>query len=138
MKTKIKNFNATDVVILLAIIAIFCGIIFRSSFEKIVDSLFYKVDITYTVEITGADVSELKIGVQVFDSDGNNIGTVVKKDISDDHSKTVLVIETVGKHDSRGNYIGGSTFIAPGKQLDLCLENNKVFPALVKKVEYNS
>ena len=138
MKKKIKSFNATDFVILLAFIAIICGIIFRSSFEKIVDSLFYKADITYTVELSGTNMPELKKGVEIFDGDRNSIGTIVDKTSSHDRTKTIITIETVGKHDNRGNYIGASTFIAPGKQLDLCLKNNKIFPSLVKKVEYKS
>ena len=138
MKKRIKNFNVTDFVILLAFIAIICGIFFRSSFEKIVDSLFYKADIVYTVEIMGTNIPELKNGTEVFDGDGNSIGTITSKTMSEDRAKTLFVIETVGKHDNRGNYIGASTFIAPGKQLDLCLKNNKVFSSLVKKVEYES
>ncbi len=138
MTNKIKRFNSADVIIILAVIAVVCGIIFRSSFEKLVDSLFYKADITYTVEITGMNVPDLKRDVEVFDSDGNSIGVIIKKEVSDDRMKTVLTISTVGKHDNRGNYIGNSTFIAPGKQLEICLKNNKVFSTLVKKVEYKS
>ncbi len=138
MTNKIKRINSADVIILLAVIAVVCGIIFRTSFEKLVDSLFYKADITYTVEIAGMNVPELKKDVEVFGSDGNSIGVIIRKDISDDRMKTVLVISTVGKHDNQGNYIGASTFIAPGKELEICLKNNKVFSSLVKKVEYKS
>lgn len=114
------------------------GIIFRSSFEKLVDNLFYKADITYTVEINGMNVPELKKDVEIFDGEGNSFGVIVKKTVSDDRTRTVLTVSTVGKHDDRGNYIGNSTFIAPGKQLDFCLKDNKVFSSLVKKVEYST
>ena len=114
------------------------GIIFRSSFEKLVDNLFYKADITYTVEINGMNVPELKKGVEIFDGEGNSFGVIVKKTVSDDRTRTVLTVSTVGKHDDRGNYIGNSTFIAPGKQLDFCLKLKKVISSLVKKVEYST
>lgn len=138
MKNRIKRFNGTDIIIVLAVLAVVCGIVFRTSFEKLVDSLFYKAEITYTVEIAGVNVFELKNGVEVYDTDGNSIGVVVKKTVSDDRTKSVITINTIGKHDSHGNYIGNSTFIAPGKQLDICLKSNKVFSALVKKVEYTT
>lgn len=138
MKKNIKRFNSADIVVVLAVVAILCAIIFRTSFEKMVDSLFYKADITYTVEITGMNVPELKKDVEVFDSEGNSIGVIIKKVVSEDRMKTVLTIFTEGKHDNRGNYIGNSTFIAPGKQIDLCLKNNKTFSSVVKKVEYES
>lgn len=138
MTNKIKRFNSADVIIILAVVAVFCGIFFRNSFEKLVDSLFYKADITYTLEIAGMNYPELSKNVELYDSDGAGIGVIVKKEISQEHTKTVLTVSTVGKHDNKGNYIGNSTFIAPGKQLDICLKNNKVFSALVKKVEYLS
>ena len=138
MTNRIKRFNSADVIIILAVVAVVCGLLFRNSFERLVDSLFYKADITYTLEISGTNYPELNKNVELYDSEGANIGVIIKKEISEERTKTVLTVSTVGKHDNRGNYIGNSTFIAPGKQLDICLKNNKVFSTLVKKVEYSS
>ena len=134
----IKRFNFSDFVIVFALLVIVCGLIFRQPAENIIDDLYNKANISYEVEIDGIGYNDLKSGIEIFDARENTLGIIKNVKTNSEKNTTILVIETEGKHNSRGNYIGDSIFVAAGKKMDFCLKNNKVFSALVKKVQYSA
>lgn len=140
MKKNIKKFNGTDVVILLALIAVASAIIFRNSAEKMIEDLFYKTQITYFVLADKEGTENLKEGMILFDNEKNMLGTV--ENIKDDTDTSEeypdryeIEISTQGMRDSIGTYIGDGMFIAPGKNLQLYTDENNSFICIVRKVE---
>ncbi len=138
MKKGIKSFNFADFIILLALLVVICGVAFKKPVEKVIDELYYKADITYELEIGKEYKNKFEVGSKLHDEKGIYIGSVVEVNADDSNRTVNLTIETQGKHDNKGNYIGDSMFIAPGKKMDLYLDNNDVVKALVKKVQYDT
>ena len=138
MKKGIKSFNFADFIILLALLVVICGAAFKKPVEKVIDELYSKADITYELEISKEYKNKFEVGSKLYDDKGIYIGSVVEVLVGDNDNTVNLTIETQGKHDNKGNYIGDSMFIAPGKEMDLHLNDKDVVKALVKKVQYDT
>ena len=55
MKKILKKFNLADVVIVIGILAIVCGVLFRNPLERMLTELFYQKDVQYVISVSAND-----------------------------------------------------------------------------------
>lgn len=129
-----KRFNFCDIIIIFALLTIILSFAFRKPIENIFDTLFFQTNISYTVESDDShfNTSVLKNGDVLYNSSNEAVGTIESVTSGD---KTRIIINTSGKADKTGVYIGNKMFIAPGLNIDLHTEQGYFFNCLVKKVQ---
>ncbi len=141
--------NSADLIIIIAVLAIACGLFFRTPLEKIIEERFFSADITYEAVIYGKEASFLDIiepGATIYDTKSNEIGVISK--VSSEQSFILdnqnhlteyfdiyLIIDTKGKTDAYGSYVGDSVFVAPGTTMKVFTSDNVTFDFTVKRVE---
>ena len=145
--TKKHLFNSADVILVLGVLALLCGAVFRRPIESMIADRFSAVEVRYTLTIYGvaADQADfLKIGDRIYNNDGEDIGKIETITVDDSHTdgtdERVSVICTVlssGLSDSSGLYVGEREpmFIAPGKTLEAHSSDYTTFTGIVKKTE---
>lgn len=145
MKNKLKKFNASDVIIVVGILAVICGILFRNPVEKLFSDLFYQKNIEYVVIISAEDERLLDEGAEIKDARGESLGVVklikpdaLSKDENGVFSSYSVTIETVGMTDKLGTYIGNSQFIAPRVAFEIYSLSGEPIKCVVRKVESDS
>ena len=142
MKNTFKRFNLSDVVFIIGVLAIVCGILFRNPIEKLFTDLFYQKNIEYIISISSEDAKMLSEGTVVTDASGNKFGTVkyIKPGTSAKDINGVVVgynvtVVAVGMTDKLGTYIGNSQFIAPRMSFEIYAGNSDPISCIVKKVQ---
>lgn len=142
MKNTLKRFNVADVVIIIGLLAIIGGILFRNPIENLFTELFYQKNIQYTISVSADDAKMLSEGLVITDVNGNDLGTVkyIKPNTSAKDIYGVVIgynvmIEAVGMTDKLGTYIGNSQFIAPRMSFEFYAGSSDPIDCIVKKVE---
>ena len=142
MKNTFKRFNISDIVIMIGVIALVCGLMFRNPVERILKNMFYQSNIEYVVGVSVEDANYLKEGTEIKNIFGDSLGTVkfIKPDTAAKDENGIIVgykatIETVGITDKLGTYIGDSMFIAPRLAIEVYTESNEPIICVVKKIE---
>lgn len=134
---KNKRINFCDIIILIALLAVVCGLTFRKPVENLVESLFFKSDVVYTADVynnDNFDLSQLSEGTELYNEADEYVGTIIR--IKQDFIPQIT-INTSGLSDRTGTYIGKNMFIAPGLNIELHTQNSGSFICLVKKVQTN-
>ena len=142
MKKTFKKFNVSDVVIIIGILAVLCGLLLRNPIERMFTDLFYQTNIEYVVTVSANDAKTMQVGREIKDIDGDSLGVVkfIKPNTSlrDDNGVIIgynVTIETVGMTDKLGTYIGNSMFIAPRMTLEVYSDSSIPIVCVVKKIE---
>lgn len=150
-KTVHRFLNAADVIVVLALLAILCGIFFRRPLETIISDRFNSVTVTYTLcvyDVPADQADFLRENDRIYNSDGQMIGQVetVQTELSSKNPSEGSGAERVnvlcrvlaeGLSDSSGVYVGEDTpmFIAPGKTVEAHSSDYTSFTGVVRKVE---
>ncbi len=135
-----KSVKSADLLIVLALLAIICTLLFRKPIEKMVSELFLGTEVTYTVQFYGNLDPSFKKGSEVFNAKGTCIGTIQKvaylgKDSDTGETPTVLTITADGLKNPTGTYVGESMFIAPGLNMEIRSDKQMSAYCVVKKVQ---
>lgn len=139
MKAK-SRFNFTDIVLILAILVIISGFLFRKPIEKLIEDVYFKTDVTYTVQADAEPALNLGPGKELFDTNGVSLGTVSKIQFftSDTTTLSRITIITQGMTDNSGTYVGDKMFIAPGVNINFKTKDGLHLQGTVKIVKTDS
>ncbi len=145
--TKKRLFNSADVILILALLCILCGAVFRRPVESMIADRFSSVEVRYTLTIHGVSQDQadfLKEGDRIYNSDGEDIGRIESvsaeipaENAADRRVSLVCTVLSPGLSDSSGLYVGQREpmFIAPGKTVEAHSSDYTSFTGIVKKTE---
>lgn len=144
-------FNSSDFIVVLALLAIVCGALFRSPLEKMLDERLSSTEILYTVEAYGVpdDLKTcLAVGGTLYGDDDIVLGVLksVETELADKNALTesggvsvniMCTISCDGFSNADGLYIGRekTMFIAPGKSIRAYTSDYAAFTFVVKTAE---
>lgn len=134
---KTKKFNFTDIVLILAIIAVVCGFAFRKPIEKLIETNFFKTEVTYVLSPDASDSFTFDVGTEIFDDNGQSLGTVSKINFTTEEVVEIdrITVITQGIKNNSGVYIGDKMFIAPGVNINIRTNDGTMCSVTVKTVK---